>query len=204
MLFTLQGHSPVDKSRSPPGVLSRQSTHVGASGCYSLRRGILLSTSPGRCQVCQPLSLKLRSRPALIWVLRPLPNWQAQLAGLVFLADQSRSAPDKFTSFSDVTVSTRSRLGFLLAAIHNIAGVFSRRSVQVAARGILLSTCPGRRQVSRRLSLTSPSQPALAWVFNGRFSLPRISRVDLSRSPPGKLTSFSDVTVSTRSRLGFQ
>ena len=143
----MQGHSPVDQSRSPPGVLSRQSVHVGASGCYSLRRGILLSTSPGCCQVCQRLSLKLRSRPVLTWVLRPLPNWQAQLAGLVFLADQFRSASEKFTSFSDVTVSTCS-LGVFI-------GCYSQH-----CRGILPPISPGRRQGYSPvdLSRSSPGQ----------------------------------------------
>ena len=73
--------------------------------------------------------------------------------------------------------------------------------------GYLPSTSPGRRQVSRRFSLTSPFQPAITWVLNGCFSLGRVSPVDQSRSPPGKWTPFSDVAVSTRYHrfdLGFQ
>ena len=77
-------------------------------------------------------------------------------------------------------------------------------------------TCPGRCQVSRRLSPMLLSQPTLAWVFNGCFSLckispvgclslcrifsrqpvqvaTRVSPVNLSRLLPGKPASFSDV-----------
>ena len=92
--------------------------------------------------------------------------------------------PGKSTSFFDVAVSTRSRLGLLLAAIH-IAGTFSRRPVQVTARGTIPSINPCRRQ----------------WLL---FTSQGYSPVDKSRSLPGMSTSFSEVMVVTRSHLGFK